>query len=181
MVKNKTLDLVLSALGAVLIAVCSWISVPGTVPFTMQTFAVYFLLCLLGAKTGLQAIIVYIAIGAIGAPVFSGFCSGIGVLTGVTGGYIVGFIFIGVIYAVSEKFYKNRLSADIISLSIGTLVCYTFGTVWFTVVYAGSNGEIGFWAVLMRCVVPFILPDAVKLALAIMLSRKLKPILLKNK
>lgn len=181
MVKGKTLDLVLSALGAVLIAVCSWISVPGAVPFTMQTFAVYFLLCLFGAKTGLQAIIVYIAIGAIGVPVFSGFCSGIGVLLGVTGGYIVGFIFIGVIYAVSEKFYKNRLSADIISLSIGTLVCYTFGTVWFTAVYAGSNGAIGFWAVLMRCVVPFILPDAAKLALAIMLSRKLKPILLKNK
>ncbi|MCQ2385263.1 MAG: biotin transporter BioY, partial [Clostridia bacterium] len=98
--KNKTMDIILSALGAALIAVCAWLVIPGDVPITMQTFAVYLVLCLFGAKTGLRAIVIYIIIGAIGIPVFSGFGAGIGVLLGTTGGYIIGFVFIGVLYEV---------------------------------------------------------------------------------
>lgn len=86
---HQTIDLVYIALGAVLISICSWISIPTTVPFTMQTFAVFFVLSALGGKRGTVAIIVYILLGAVGIPVFSNFTSGIGILLGNTGGYIV--------------------------------------------------------------------------------------------
>ena len=94
----RTIDLVYIALGAVLIAVCSWISIPTTVPFTMQTFAVFFVLSALGGRRGTMAVIVYVLLGAVGIPVFAQFTSGIGILLGSTGGYIVGFVFIGLVY-----------------------------------------------------------------------------------
>ena len=69
-IKNsfRTIDLVYIALGAVLIGVCSWISIPTTVPFTMQTFAVFFVLSFLGGKRGTISVIIYVLLGAIGAP-----------------------------------------------------------------------------------------------------------------
>ena len=86
------------ALGAVFIAICSWISIPAAVPFTMQTFAAFFVLSALGGKRGTITILTYIFLGAVGVPVFAQFTSGIGILLGNTGGYIVGFIFIGLNY-----------------------------------------------------------------------------------
>ena len=66
------------ALMAVLISVCSWLSVPAAIPFTMQTYAVFTALLLLGGRRGSIAVAVYIALGAVGLPVFSGFAGGIG-------------------------------------------------------------------------------------------------------
>ena len=82
-----------TALTAAIIAVCAWITVPGPVPFTMQTFGVFLALRLLGGKRGSISVALYILLGAAGLPVFSGFKAGIGVLIGPTGGYILGFIF----------------------------------------------------------------------------------------
>ena len=93
--KLQTIDLVYMALGAVLIAISSWISIPTTVPFTMQTFAVFFVLSALGGRRGTITILVYVLLGAVGIPVFSQFTSGIGILLGNTGGYIIGFLFTG--------------------------------------------------------------------------------------
>ena len=89
---HSSTNLVYMALGAVLIALCSWITVPAAVPFTMQTFAVFFILSALGGKQGTVTILVYIALGAVGVPVFSQFGAGPGVLLGNTGGYILGFL-----------------------------------------------------------------------------------------
>lgn len=72
---------------AVLIAICSWISIPMTVPFTLQTFAVFLAVGVLGGKRGSLAVLIYILLGAVGIPVFAGFSGGIGVLLGNTGGY----------------------------------------------------------------------------------------------
>ena len=80
------------SLAAVLIAVCAWIVVPAAVPFTMQTFAVYLILDLLGAKRGAVCLVVYLAMGCIGLPVFSGGSSGFGILLGNTGGYMIGWL-----------------------------------------------------------------------------------------
>ena len=82
--KFRTVDLVNIALSAVLISVCSWISIPTTVPFTMQTFALFFVLSALGGKYGTVAITVYVLLGAVGIPVFSQFTSGIGIATVLT-------------------------------------------------------------------------------------------------
>ena len=104
---SKVIDMVYIAMGATLIAICSWISIPTAVPFTLQTFAVFFVLLLLGGERGTLAILIYILLGAVGAPVFAGFNGGIGVLLGNTGGYILGFLFVGLIYMLFTKLFKK--------------------------------------------------------------------------
>ena len=93
--RSKTYDMVCIAVFAVIIAICSWISIPATVPFTLQTFAIFLTVGVLGGKKGSLAVLVYILLGAVGVPVFAGFSAGIGILFGNTGGYIVGFLEIG--------------------------------------------------------------------------------------
>lgn len=88
----KTRDMALIAAFAAVITVCAWISVPAAVPFTLQTFAVFLAVGLLGGKRGTIAVAVYILLGAVGVPVFSGFNGGLGALLGITGGYILGFL-----------------------------------------------------------------------------------------
>ena len=173
----RTIDLAYIALGAVLIAVCSWISIPTTVPFTMQTFAMFFVLSILGGKRGTTAIFVYVLLGAVGVPVFANFTSGIGILLGNTGGYILGFLFIGLIYWLMVHFLGKKLWVEIFAMVIGLAVCYAFGTAWFLFVYTRANGAVGLTMVLSWCVIPFILPDLVKLGLALTLSRRLAPVL----
>ena len=175
--KIRTIDLVYIALGAVLIAVCSWISIPTTVPFTLQTFAIFFVLSALGGKRGTVSIVLYVLLGAVGVPVFAQFNSGIGVLLGSTGGYIVGFLFIGLIHWITVHFLGKKLWVEILSLAVGLAVCYAFGTIWYTIVYAQENGAIGFVSAFTMCVIPFIIPDAIKLALALTLARRLSPVL----
>lgn len=175
--KFPVADLVYMAVGAVLIIVCTWISIPFTVPFTLQTFAVAFVLIFLGGKRGTVSILVYIILGAVGVPVFSGFMGGIGKLMGMTGGYIIGFIFMGLIYWLGEVLFGKKLVIRIISLLIGLLILYAFGTGWFMIVYARENEAIGLWSALTMCVIPFIIPDLVKLGLAVLVGSKMKKLL----
>ena len=99
MKKLTVRDLVLCALMAALLAVCAWISFPVLeIAYTLQTFGVFFALLVLGGARGTLAILVYILLGAVGLPVFTGFRGGIDALLGVTGGYILGFLFTGLVY-----------------------------------------------------------------------------------
>ena len=161
------------ALFAAIIAVCSQIQIPLTVPFTMQTFAVFSALAILGGKNGTISILIYIALGAIGVPVFAGFSGGIGVLFGTTGGYILGFLFSGLLYWLITHFLGTKLPVMIAAMALGLIVCYTFGTVWFIQVYTSKVESIGLMAALGWCVFPFILPDCVKIALAILIAKRL--------
>ena len=174
---TKTLDLLYMALLVSVMAVCSWISVPSVVPFTLQTFAVFCALCLLGGKRGTIAIVVYIALGAVGLPVFSGFSGGMGAILGTTGGYIVGFLFTGLVYWLITSLLGHKLWAEAAALCAGLIVCYAFGTGWYLMVYASQTGPLGVGTALSWCVVPFILPDLAKMALALVLSRRLRPVL----
>lgn len=173
----KTLDIAYIALGAALITICSWISIPTAVPFTLQTFAVFAMLSLLGGKRGTLATLVYILLGAVGVPVFAGFTGGFGVILGSTGGYIVGFLLTGLIYILFEKLFKKTLVVEIISFVLGLIACYALGTVWFMVVYSRGNGPIGAITALGWCVFPFILPDLVKMGLALVLARRVRPVM----
>ena len=170
--KFATTDLVYMAIGAVLTAICSWITIPTVVPFTLQTFAVFCVLGLIGGKRGTISVAVYILLGAVGVPVFSGFKGGFGVLLGSTGGYIVGFIVMGLIYWLFEKLFGNKLPVRIIAMVTGLIVLYAFGTAWFVVVYSRNSGAIGFGAALIMCVVPFIIPDLIKMALAVLITSR---------
>ena len=170
----KTVELAYMAVCVVLIAVCSWISIPATIPFTLQTFAVFSVLELIGGRRGTISILVYLLLAAIGVPVLSGFAGGLGAVLGVTGGYILGFVFIGLIYWLGEALIGKTLPVRIASMLIGLAVCYAFGTAWFISVYARQTGAIGLGTALGWCVVPFILPDIAKLALAVLLSSRLR-------
>ena len=164
------------AIGAALITVCSWITVPFIVPFTLQTFAVFTVVSLLGGRKGCLSILVYILLGAVGLPVFSGFKGGVGVLVGTTGGYIIGFIFIALIYRFFEKIKGEGLPSlpfRIMSMVLGLIVCYAFGTAWFMVVYTHNTGAVDITTALGWCVIPFIIPDLLKLALAMLISSRL--------
>ena len=173
----KTLDMVYIAISAALIAVCSWISIPTTVPFTLQTFAVFFVLLALGGRRGTIAAVVYVLLGAVGLPVFAGFKGGIGALLGNTGGYILGFILMGLIYMLITKIMGEKTVVTIIALVIGLAVCYAFGTAWFMYVYMRDTGAVGVMTVLSWCVIPFLLPDLLKMALAFVISKRVRPML----
>ncbi len=170
----KTVDMVYIAIGAALIAICSWISIPMTVPFTLQTFAVFFVLLTLGGEKGTICAAVYVAMGAVGLPVFAGFKGGIGVLFGSTGGYILGFILMGLLYMIITKFFGEKTIVTIVALVLGLIVCYAFGTAWFMYIYIRDTGAVGIATVLSWCVLPFVIPDLVKMALAVLVSGRVR-------
>ena len=170
----RTVDMAYIALFAVLMAVCAWITVPMTVPFTLQIFAVFAALVTLGGRRGTYAVVVYLLLGAVGLPVGSGFQGGLGWLLGTTGGYIVGFLCIALIYWLMTAKLGDSLPVSVVACVLGLVVCYAFGTAWFLVVYARTSGPIGLMTALGWCVFPYIIPDLVKLALAVILSRRVK-------
>lgn len=173
--KWSTQDIVYVGVFAVLIAICSWISIPTVVPFTLQTFAVFAAVGILGGRRGTFSVLVYILMGAIGLPVFAGFSGGVGVLFGTTGGYILGFLLSGLLYWGITKSFGESLPVVIVSMVLGLVVCYAFGTAWFMLVYAKQSGPIGLGTALGWCVIPFIIPDLLKIALAVVLTKVLKP------
>lgn len=169
------------ALGVAVITVCAWITIPfGAIPVTLQTFAVALIGALFGALRGGIVVFIYLLMGLIGIPVFSNFNAGVAALLGPTGGYIIGFIFSAVISGIFSAFkIKNKIAKTAL-LYLGTLigmaVCYFFGTLWFITVYnRGSAETVGVAAALMICVVPYLLPDAVKLFFSALLGVRLKP------
>ena len=152
------------ALFAAMMALCAWIGLPlGHTVFTMQTFGVLLALGILGGKRGTISILCYLLLGAAGLPVFSGFRGGIGAILGPTGGYLWGFLATGLVFWLLEKW--SRPAARI----AGILVCYVCGTVWYMTYTGGALA-----AVRAQTVLPYLIPDAVKLVLALRLTKRLK-------
>ncbi len=178
--KFSTRDIVFTGFFSALIVICSWISIPMTIPFTLQTFAVFLSVILLGGKRGTISVIVYILLGLVGLPVFSGFKGGAGVLMGPTGGYILGFVISALIMWVFESLAGKKTLVYIISMIFGLAACYAFGTLWFMVVYNAKNDSPATLSMVLGwCVIPFIIPDMIKIVLALIIgqNRQLKKIL----
>ena len=169
----KVLDLAYIALMAALIALCTWLSIPlGPIPFTMQTFAVFTALSLLGGRRGTIAVAVYLLLGLVGLPVFSGFSAGPAALLGPTGGYLLGFLATALLYwAVTAK-WGSSAKVMTLALLLGLVVCYAFGTIWFLQVYTGGGQNATLLGALGLCVFPYVIPDLCKLALALLVSRR---------
>lgn len=164
-IDNKTI--VRIAVAIAINAICAFITVPATVPFTMQTFGIFFTLEYLGGIAGSIAIALYIGLGIAGVPIFSGFKSGIGAIMSPTGGFIIAFLVIAISY-IPFDFIKRGTIARYVHLALCLIVCYTIGIIWLVFV-----SEIGFKAAILMTIVPFILPDIIKIALAVMVSDKL--------
>lgn len=170
-------DMVFAAAGAALMTICAWISIPlpSMVPFTLQTFGVCLTAALLGPRTGLWSLLGYILLGAAGAPVFADFRGGMGVLLGPTGGYVAGFLFTALTTGLASERWGDRIGRMAVAMALGVALCYAFGTAWFMAVYARRGGSIGLAAALGMCVVPYLVPDGLKILLAAVLAKRLRP------
>ena len=175
----KTKDIVNISFFATLLAICAWICIPTVVPFTMQTFAVFLAMIVLGGKKGTIVISIYLLLGAIGLPVFSKGTAGIGVLLGNTGGYMIGWLFLGILMMMTDRSFKNQKiykKIQAAGLIAGLCISYLFGTWWFMNVYAANTGAVSFSAAFGMCVLPFIIPDMLKLVLAFTISKRIRKI-----
>ncbi len=162
------------AMTAAFMAVCAWINIPGPVPHTLQIFAVCMAAGLLGSKQATASVLIYIIIGAVGVPVFSGGRSGIGTLLGETGGYIVGFLPMAwVLGKVYEKKSKST-PLHIVSMVSGLCLCYLCGILWSVLVYMSNDTGSGVYVIAAKYVLPFVIPDVLKLLLANFMVRALK-------
>lgn len=175
--KRGVLDMALCAMFAALLAICSWISLTvGDIPFTLQTFGIFLALGLLGGKRGTIAVLVYLLLGAVGLPVFAHFMGGIGVILGTTGGYIFGFLLSALLYWGVTALLGEKAWVQLMAMILGLAVCYAVGTIWFVQVYVPGEGApaMTYSVALAKCVIPFLIPDGVKLALAWILTARLK-------
>ena len=166
---SKTYEMTVTALMTAVTCILAPLSIPsGPVPISFTNLAIYLSLYLLGWKRGTISYLVYLLIGLVGVPVFSGFTGGLGKLAGPTGGYIIGFIAMAVIAGLVIDNCHNRL-LQLLGMIIGTIVCYAFGTAWFCIT---ANYTVG--AALAVCVVPFIPADLIKMVIAMIIGPMIK-------
>ena len=181
--KNRAFiyDLVLISVSAALITICSWISIPlGPVPFTLQTLGILAVMLTVGGRRGTIAILVYLALGAVGVPVFAGFKGGIMSFIGPTGGFLIGFVFGALVYWLLEKLFLKKLMTTpvktwifgMLGFVVFEVVMYIVGVIWFMTVYAAQTGPVGLATVMSWCVIPFIIPDIVKMVVAVLTGER---------
>ncbi len=150
--------MVLCSLFASLTAICAWLSVPlPGISFTMQTFGILLTLGILGGKWGSVSILLYLLMGIVGLPVFSGFRGGAACLLDPAGGFLWGFLACGLLYWAAERL--GRLPAMVLGLT----GCYACGYFWFSR-YTGTGLPV----------LPWLVPDTLKLALAYSLSGRIR-------
>lgn len=168
------------AMGVALTAVCAWISVPSLlptmVPFTLQNFAVCLVPAVFGWRIGLWTVSTYILLGAVGAPVFSGFRGGVAVLLGTTGGYIVGFVATVIVVGLAAERLGRKPLMLMLSMAVGILMEYALGTAWYIIVYTKNSGAVSVMTAIGWCVAPYLIPDMIKIVLAACLSGRLYPL-----
>ncbi len=167
----KARNLTLCAMFVALNAICAWLYIPlPGVPLSMQTFAVGFTVMMLGGKRGSAAILTYLLLGITGLPVFSGFQGGISALLGPTGGFLMGFLLGALGYWALTALGTKPFPAALGSL----LISYLLGVVWYAWCYLSGPDSLA--AAAMQCILPFVVPDGAKLALAWWLRKKMGPV-----
>ena len=168
--KKSTKDITVCAVFAAVLCVLSPFTIPiGIIPISLGLFAVLTVSIILGAKKGVLTCALFILIGALGLPVFSGFRGGVSVLAGATGGYIISYVFVSLIVGVFSDKFKDKSVFDgvliFLSCIVATLVCYTFGTIQYMAI---SSADLK--SALSLCVYPFIAIDLVKCAAAVVIG-----------
>ncbi len=165
---KRLLDLIYIAMFTAIITVSAQIAIPTAIPFTLQTLGVFVTGAMLGWKRGSISVCIYILLALIGVPVLAGLSGGVDKVVGITGGYLVGFIFTALIVGLMTDILGRKLWVLVLSMILGLAVCYLFGTVWFCIV-----SKTAFWEALMICVVPYLLFDVLKIAVATVLVNRL--------
>ena len=168
--RTKTYEITMTALMAAVTCILAPLSIPiGPVPISFTNLAIYLSLYLLGWKKGTISYLIYLLLGLVGLPVFSGFNGGLTRLAGPTGGYIIGYVVSAYVTGwVLERFGKRTVKTLALSILAGWLVTYSFGTLWFSYITHTS-----FTAALSLCVIPFLPGDLLKTCITIVLVRRL--------
>ena len=163
-----------TALFTTLLIVGAWLVIPITSPpYTMQSFVLFCAFWLLPFKQSSTAVILYLLMGAIGLPVFAGFEGGFGVFLEPTKGYLFGFLLMP-LFMLGDK--KRGTWGRVIRCALSMTVCYACGALWYIVGYSGFTWG-GVLAAMVQCVLPFIIPDAIKLAAAVLVCKRMEPLL----
>lgn len=146
------------------------------VPLSLTNLTVFFTIYILGMKKGTVSFLIYLALGAVGLPVFSGYMGGFGKLFGPTGGYLFGFAFMALISGYFIQRWYSKWYMCMIGLLLGTAVCNLLGTLWLA-----YQANMTFGAALMAGVIPFIPGDLIKIILALLLGPVIRKALLRAK
>ncbi len=156
--KNMALIAVMTAVTCVLAP----LSIPiGPVPITLTNLTIYFGLYILGTRKETVSYLIYLLLGFVGLPVFSGFTGGAAKLMGPTGGYLIGFIPLAILSGIFIDKFEGKTVPSVIGMVLGTASCYTLGTIWFCI-----QADYKVLPALMLCVIPFLPADAIKIAIA---------------
>jgi biotin transport system substrate-specific component len=157
-------DVILIVLGALFAAALAQVKIPlpfTPVPLTGQTFAVLLVGATLGSKRGAASMALYIALGALGLPVFAGGASGIAYLSGATLGYLIGFVMAAYIVGLlAEQGLERSVRTSLIPFLVGTVIIYICGVAWLTILLGSFNKAIA------AGLLPFLIGDAIKLIAA---------------
>lgn len=176
--KRKLPRAVICSMFAAIICVIAPFALPTTVPLTLATLGIYVCACSLPPTMSTLSVALYLAIGAVGVPVFSGFSGGLGKIAGPTGGYLVGYIPMALVISLTVTLLVRRqerppIAVDIairmVACLLGTVVLYAFGTLWYVI-----QQKTTFAAALPMCVFPFLPGDTVKILVAALISRALE-------
>ncbi|MBI2208719.1 biotin transporter BioY [Candidatus Woesearchaeota archaeon] len=168
---NNLKPLVFAALFAALLAAVAPFKIPlgfTPVPITLQTLVVLLSGAMLGPYYGALSMILYVVVGALGLPVFAGGSSGIGALLGPTGGYLFSYFIAAFAIGKILQLRKSPKYLDyVLAMIAGTIIIYALGAGWGVVVTG-----LGFAAIMMGWVLPFIIGDTIKLLIAAYIADK---------
>ena len=160
--RNNLVKSVLTALLAAVICILAPLAVPiGAVPISLGTLAIYLVSVFVNRKVGTAAVALYILLGLVGLPVFTGWTGGLAKLAGPTGGYIVGYIPMAYLIGVIVDKLENHVWSYPVAMVAGTVVLYAFGTAWYSI-----QAHTGFVSALAVCALPFLPGDALKIIAA---------------
>lgn len=160
--KINTRQLTLVGVMAAVTCILGPLSLPiGVVPISLTNLVIYFAIYVLGGKRGTLSYIVYLFIGLVGLPVFSGFSGGFPKLFGPTGGYLIGFIFMAFISGIFIDKFPSKIYMCFFGMILGTITTYIFGTAWLA-----YQAHLTFNSALAVGVLPFIPGDLVKMVIA---------------
>ena len=167
-------QLTLIAMMTAILCILAPFSIPtGNVPISAATFIISLAAVLLGTKYSLICVSLYILLGIVGLPVFAGWGSGVGVVVGPTGGYLIGYLLIASFTGFFMKLGKEKLTFIAVGMVLGTVACYAFGTVWLA-----YQLSLDTKAALVAGVIPFIPGDIIKiiacLVIAVPIRKQLK-------
>ena len=159
----STSTMTMVALMAAVLCVLAPFSIPiGPVPVSLATFGLYVAVIVLGMKKATVVCLMYLLIGFVGLPVFSGFSGGPVKLLGPTGGYLLGYILLTVVAGYFVDKFPGKRGMCVLGLALGTAACYVVGTTWMAV-----QMELTFVTALLVGVVPFLIGDVVKIVVSV--------------